>query len=56
MCVCVCVCCNSVVKHQGLMFVHRALLFKQEKTSSEAFLNNLLSKSDVQKMFIQFTP
>ena len=27
-----------------------------EKISSEAFLDNLFSKSDLQKMFIKFTP
>ena len=27
-----------------------------EKTSNEAFLNNLFGKSDLQKMFIQFSP
>ena len=39
----------------SLMFMHRALLFKQERTSDEAFFYILFGKSDLQKMIIHFT-
>ena len=49
--------------HKGAVFqttksnvnAQGASLQTTEKTSNEAFLNNLFSKSDLQKMFIQFT-
>ena len=49
--------------HKGVVFqttksdvcVQDASL-QTERTSNEAFLNNLFSKSDLQKMLTQFTP
>ena len=51
-------CCMGMVFQTTKSNVHAqgASLQTTEKTSNEAFLNNLFGKSDLQKMFIQFTP
>ena len=50
-------CCKGVVFQatKSNVCAQGASLQITEKTSNEAFLNNLFSKSDLQKIFIQFT-
>ena len=57
MCVYVYMCCKGVVFQtiQSSDHAQGASLQTTEKTTNEAFLNILFSKSDLQKMFIQFT-
>ena len=54
----VCICHKGVVFWTKKSNVHAqgASLQTTEKTSNEAFLDNLFRKSDLQKMFLQFTP